>query len=466
MKELEELLSLSPGARFRKADLHVHTPASADFAPDEKNSGPEQIVKAALDADLDVIAITDHNTAEWCDKVREAAAETSLVVLPGVEISTPQGHLIAIFDRHFEPTHIAGLLMNSGFVITDLGSLNKATTADMWDVAELVEKAGGVAIAAHVDTGRGLMALNIPADVKRRVLDCPSVRAFEVGSAAARDGYLAGSVAYPRKMPCIQSSDCLVGGATPHRVTGIGTRHCHLKMDEITVEGIKQSLLDPIMRVKLTPDPRPVPDLVIEGMWVTGGFLQGQKFRFADDLSCLIGGTGAGKSLTLELLRFALEQQTTIPKISQENQSLMRESLGEGGKVYVLLRRGDSRYVVEREYANPSPGSMVFQVAADGSLEHRDDVDISIFFPIKAFSQSEIIEFARDSEARRSLIDDLIDLRDERSALLEVKGRLRTNAQQIRDLDARIADAEERLKEIPTIGAEIQKLAKFFQIRR
>jgi predicted metal-dependent phosphoesterase TrpH len=79
------------GARFLAADLHTHTPASRDVQ--EKIYGaktPAEVVSAALTAGLDAIAVTNHNTSAWCDKVAEAAAGTSLIVLPGVEISTTE----------------------------------------------------------------------------------------------------------------------------------------------------------------------------------------------------------------------------------------------------------------------------------------------------------------------------------------------------------------------------------------
>ncbi len=54
-----------------------------------------------------------------------------------------------------------------------------------------------------------------------------------------------------------------------------------------------------------------------------------------------------------------------------------------------------------------------------------------LFFPNKCFSQSEIIEFAREPEVRLSLTDDLIDCSTEFSSIGEVKTRLRRNAADI-----------------------------------
>jgi len=86
------------GLFFRKLDLHVHTPASECF-PD-KNIIPSQIVQKAIEMGLSAIAITDHNSGEWVDKVKEAAKGKNLTIFPGVEITVgdAHNHIIAILD--------------------------------------------------------------------------------------------------------------------------------------------------------------------------------------------------------------------------------------------------------------------------------------------------------------------------------------------------------------------------------
>lgn len=81
------------GARFVRADLHVHT------RPDrsEGTATPQDYVDAALAAGLAVMAITDHNSVDAAPRVMQAAKGRGLLVLPGIEISTNEGHLLAIF---------------------------------------------------------------------------------------------------------------------------------------------------------------------------------------------------------------------------------------------------------------------------------------------------------------------------------------------------------------------------------
>ncbi len=81
--------------RWYTADLHVHTVLSACA---ELSMGPKDIVLAAIDHGLDLIAITDHNSIENVHAVLTAAKGTTLSVIPGMEVSTADKiHLVVLF---------------------------------------------------------------------------------------------------------------------------------------------------------------------------------------------------------------------------------------------------------------------------------------------------------------------------------------------------------------------------------
>jgi hypothetical protein len=70
-------------------DLHVHTSYSKDG-----ESSVEEILRAAEAAGLDVIAITDHDSVDGAKKA--LALPSSVLVIPGIEVSTKQGHLLVL----------------------------------------------------------------------------------------------------------------------------------------------------------------------------------------------------------------------------------------------------------------------------------------------------------------------------------------------------------------------------------
>jgi predicted metal-dependent phosphoesterase TrpH len=80
-----------PGPSPVRLDLHVHTRASRDSVLELSEA-----VRRARGRGLDGLAITDHNTLVGDEPLRVAAeAVPGFLLVPGVEISTRDGHLLA-----------------------------------------------------------------------------------------------------------------------------------------------------------------------------------------------------------------------------------------------------------------------------------------------------------------------------------------------------------------------------------
>ena len=96
------------GARWWKFDFHTHTPASMDYAKGQpqlkEEMTPRKWLSDYVEQGIECVAITDHNSGDWIDKVKLAAEElrsegVSIFVFPGVEITANSNiHVLAIFD--------------------------------------------------------------------------------------------------------------------------------------------------------------------------------------------------------------------------------------------------------------------------------------------------------------------------------------------------------------------------------
>jgi PHP family Zn ribbon phosphoesterase len=192
-----------PGARFVASDLHVHTPASHDYA--DKSASAKDIVDAAIASKLHVIAVTDHNSADWVDVVRQAAKKTGLAVLPGVEVSTPHCHILALFDVATPKARIDDFLTRVGITTPDRGK-KEVNSQSIEEVLPEIDAAGGLAIAAHANSSNGMLQQG-SGQFKIKLCKDPRVAALEFTQQPHVDGFRQGKISgYPAKAS-VQGSD-------------------------------------------------------------------------------------------------------------------------------------------------------------------------------------------------------------------------------------------------------------------
>lgn len=104
-----------------KIDLHVHTIYSSDSF-----ITPKELVFYAKKRGLDGVAVTDHDKLDSALKI---CRETDFLVVPGMEISSADGHIIALNVQE---------------------SIPKGLRSE--ETVERIHQAGGIAIACHPTT--------------------------------------------------------------------------------------------------------------------------------------------------------------------------------------------------------------------------------------------------------------------------------------------------------------------------
>jgi predicted metal-dependent phosphoesterase TrpH len=100
------------------ADLHVHTTYSKDSL-----ITPKDLVFYAKKRGLNAVAVTDHDQLEGARKI---AKETDFLIISGVEVSSRDGHIVALNVQELIPKGLSAA-----------------------ETVERIHGAGGVAIACH-----------------------------------------------------------------------------------------------------------------------------------------------------------------------------------------------------------------------------------------------------------------------------------------------------------------------------
>ena len=189
-----------------KIDLHCHSWFSGDGV-----SSPEAMVASARRKGMHGLALTDHNTCEgYFDLVDRGLARTDgqpvdgFLVIPGVEMSTAEGHLLCLG--------------------VTLPNLKGAAAAE---VCRQVHALGGLAIPAHpYDFLR--------AGIREAVLETLEIDALEVFNAATTFKTCnARALEFARRhqLPMTAGSDA-------HHKAAVATAYTILPTDDFSVRGI------------------------------------------------------------------------------------------------------------------------------------------------------------------------------------------------------------------------------------
>jgi len=76
-----------------KADLHVHTSEDPKDGRIVKHSARE-LIDVAAEKGYEVISITNHNKVTYDEKLRNYAAKKGILLIPGIELSLKEGHVL------------------------------------------------------------------------------------------------------------------------------------------------------------------------------------------------------------------------------------------------------------------------------------------------------------------------------------------------------------------------------------
>lgn len=426
-------------ATFYRVDLHVHTigsppsdhpsthdkPGFVSKVPEDEaglRATPEKFkqrfIEAAKAKRLKIVAVTDHNESDMAEEL-SALSDSELVILPGIEVSVQTGlfedstvHVLGIFPQGTSSKTIDKIFPpGCGMPESGKRDISSRTQTPIGDLIDLIHDLGGICIAAHVSSDKGMRTIFRMQDrkylearflhkyltkkaksgkltqseqeelqrLKRQLAELPNdmqnayltfladhnFDAIQVKNWKEEEHYK-GEHTEALDLPpfvCIVASDA-------HTLADLGCEgHCtYIKLTEASLDGIKKAFRDPDARIRYDTTIPSHRCSRILGISFEGGSFDGETLGFSDNLTTLIGGRGTGKSATIEALRFLFQQPITdLPDRLQDDirerleytlrdatvKALFEDSSGE---VYVLKRRlGESKTAVFSLDGQPQP---------------------------------------------------------------------------------------------------------------
>lgn len=267
-----------------RVDLHIHTPASEDYA--EADVTFLDILREADRRGLEIIGFTDHNTVagyermqreveflEQLERTRRATPADhqqldeyyrllrKITVLPGFEFTTHYGaHVLGVFAPATPIGVIEATLLQLGVAPDKLktGTTSVPDTEHVTDAYEVIARAGGIVIAAHANGPAGVITetlrMGTSGQARIAATQSPFLHAIEFINFYTDHGtftnpafYNGKTEHYERPMFCIQGSDAHrvrrapTGTDATHK-HGIGDRYFEALLEEPTFAALRELL--------------------------------------------------------------------------------------------------------------------------------------------------------------------------------------------------------------------------------
>ena len=446
----DRIAGLPSGARFHRTDLHIHSLNGSHDVSDPAMT-VDSIVKTSVSENLALIAITDHNEIINVGSAIEAAHGSAVTVIPGVELSTPEGHLLVYFATGDDLSSFYGKLTFAG-----KGTANYRCQSSLLECLNKIDSTRGYAILAHVDAEGGLeKKIQGTPPHKRDLITHPSLLGIELRSASSDISYADLDPDPDRRSLGQERIDALSLGnkqflarvlfSDAHSLSALGKnargqrRITRIKMDSPSFAGLRVALQDADARIRIEEEvPQSFP--YVMGMSLEGNFLDGQVIHFSRNLNCIIGGRGTGKSTAFEAIRCLSHTPSGSKLVDSE---VWPENIH-----LVWVDRAGQQHIIRRRIKDDA--------------ENLSFPEVGAVFPIESYGQNETAQTSvraqDDPGALLQYMDQFVDTGDLQNKDEEIRSALLENQTNIEKAQNQVGQVPEYKKLLASVQQQLKAL--------
>ena len=456
--EVEKIRAKS--AKFYKVDLHHHSPLSHDWRNDEtpansprnplldRISSIDSITDEVLDAyyeelkksNLDMVAITDHMKYSFGIALSDFVSRKggNISILPGIELNIKINqplindckiHIIAIFPPNTKdkidrimPPNIPPEKDRSGKEEISLNNLS--------EIIDEVHELQGKVIAAHIYSNNGLRAEYIKSAklILKPISETEERKQLyqNVGDAVKFELY---------KTDCLQVSETtdpihfkdnhnklmipLIIATDAHHVKDFAKsiKLTFIKMGELTFQSLHEAFKYPDTRIRFEKNFPEIKPPRIRGVRIIGqsgnekAFFKNLIVGFSDNLTCLVGPRGSGKSALIDAIRYAMGYNRILDQVRKVKDQVIerQQHTLQASRIEILYEKSDGNlHRIESTYDSKELyNTRIFNL--DENELNIDDIEASGEYPLNLYGWNELELIGEDHSTQREMIDRFID---------------------------------------------------------
>lgn len=473
--EKNEFTLFEDGANWVKVDFHLHSPLVHSFTlPSGINLNSDADLKKLMNQYIEKLkqekiklcAITDYQQirTNWFQDFQQKAKENGIYVFPGIELSITIGrglHILLIFDYNSDIKDIKGIndyiksldktpetpLINDDRTHRDISLKN-----NLHDVLEELHKTFScLVIFPHPEDKNGLLDANQPKEAAKllKMADAIEFISDNGKSKLVSTGEVNNDF-FKSKIAVLENTDPKSIDEIGCKQRGDKIRCTYIKLSSVSINAIRIAFQDPTLRVRLYEEPKEIVDK-IESIEISGStFLKDIKLKFNNNLNCLIGGRGVGKSAIIESIRYCLD----LPSYAENSfrNEFIKNVVGSGGKITIRLLKkyGDQTipYTIKRI------------IGQQPIVEEKNIPPVELFeedIPI-LLGQKELYVLSNNQSFQMKLVDQLIgdDIKRKKIEFNKKLNLLNENSEKLLKLNDNLLQKENDEQRLKTLNELIK----------
>lgn len=323
-------------AKLKKMDLHIHSPASKDYVFSKRDidimNEYEKFINRFIDSDLDVIAITDHNTIQGYKNIMEMIDKNAEIknrlngkyIMPGIEVTCFGRHFLVYFSEKTRISLIEEFINKCGIdneKDNDKASADRVTPLTLCEIANQYD---AFVCLPHADGDKGFLKDYIKTSQKdkefvinggivEKVLKSPNMLGVCISNENNRNELDRLIKNFNPNLKIFKASDShSIFDEKKYKGSGkpMGTQYFYANLGELNFRTIKSFFKNPNTKVFEDIPIKKNPYLIsacIKGSFIKNKSkeLEWEIIPLSRELNCFIGARGTGKSTIIDIIKYA-----------------------------------------------------------------------------------------------------------------------------------------------------------------